>query len=132
MVGVCKPSKRSNLKTFAIGADINVIFNHYLEQKGYANVSPIKAGGVTDYHLEGEYLSITEASETPIYNQILEIEMINLYELCEEVRSFDGTVLDVNTDCVVCTFPDNKLPFEVDEDQRVKGYYHDKEKAVPI
>ena len=40
-------------------------------------------------------------------------------------------MLDVNTDCVVCTFPYNKTPFESDENNMVKGYYFDADKTVP-
>ena len=43
------------------------------------------------------------------------METTNLYELNKEIQKFDGVVLDVNTDCVACTFPYNKSPFEVDE-----------------
>jgi DNA replication protein DnaC len=32
---------------------------------------------------------------------------------------------------VVCTFPYNKLPFEFDENNMVKGYYFDADKTVP-
>ena len=40
-------------------------------------------------------------------------------------------MLDVNTDCAVCTFPYNKLPFEVDENKVVQGYYYDMDKTAP-
>ena len=40
-------------------------------------------------------------------------------------------MLGVNTDCAVCTFPYNKLPFEVDENNVVQGYYYDLEETAP-
>jgi len=43
----------------------------------------------------------------------VELEIINLYELCEEIQRLDGTVLDVNTDCAICTFKNNEFPFTV-------------------
>ena len=52
-----------------------------------------------------------EETETPIYNMILELEIINLYELVKEIKANGGTVLDVNTDCCACVFPDDKFPF---------------------
>ena len=46
-------------------------------------------------------------------------------------NDWGGIVLDVNTDCAVCTFPYNKLPFEVDENNVVQGYYYDLEETAP-
>ena len=130
MIGMYKPSRRENYKSIAISTDRNVIFNHYLENDAEF-VRTFKANGQTYYHLEGKYESITETCETPIYNQVLEMEIINLYELHKEIKKFEGIVLDVNTDCVVCTFPYNKLPFEVDENDMIKGYYFDADNKTP-
>ena len=68
-------------------------------------------------------------SQSPIYNQILELENINLYELTLEVKKKGGTVLDLNTDCVVCEFA--KFPFKLDDMNNMIGYYHDQEQLVP-
>ena len=40
-------------------------------------------------------------------------------------------MLDVNTDCAVCVFPDNKLPFRCERQHVVKGYYYDFDGKVP-
>ena len=61
---------------------------------------------------------------------VIELEIINLYELYKEINNKGGTILDVNTDCCVCTFKDNKVPFELDDTGNIKGYYHDKEEKV--
>ena len=50
-----------------------------------------------------------EESETPVYNMVLELENINLYEVSLEIKRKGGTVQDLNTDCVVCEF--EKFPF---------------------
>ena len=42
---------------------------------------------------------------------ILELEIINLYELVKEIKSHGGTVLDVSADYCACVFPDDNLPF---------------------
>ena len=81
--------------------------------------------------METEYSAKTEASETPSYNQILELEIINLHQLHEEIKRLSGVVLDVNTDGAVCTFPYNKLPFEINENDVVQGYYYDLEETAP-
>ena len=70
-----------------------------------------------------------EESETPIYIMILELENINLYDLTLEITRKGGTVLDLNTDCVVCGF--GKFPFKLDEHNHIIGYYHDQEHLNP-
>jgi len=71
----------------------------------------------------------TEESETPIYNMVLELGNINLYELSLEIEKKGGVVLDLNTDCIVCEF--EKFPFKLDEYNNIIGYYHDKEHLNP-
>ncbi len=61
---------------------------------------------------------------------ILELEIINLYELVKEVKSHGGTVLDVNTDCCACVFPDDKFPFALNGNN-LEGYYYDDAKTMP-
>ena len=70
-----------------------------------------------------------EESETPIYNMALELEHINLYELTIEIKRSGGIVLDLNTDCVACEF--EKFPFTLDDENNIRGYYHDQEHLVP-
>ena len=70
-----------------------------------------------------------DESETPVYNMVLELENINLYELTLEIKRKGGTVLDLNTDCVVCEF--EKFPRKLDDENNIRGYYHDQEHLVP-
>ena len=130
MIGLFKPSKSDRFKTLAISTDPNVIYHHYLQTKA-CFVDKFAVDDVTYYHLLGKYESKVEESETPLYNMTLELENINLYEMCEEIQRLGGTVLDVNTDCAVCTFKDNKMPFDVGDDNVIRGYHYDTEGAVP-
>ena len=52
-----------------------------------------------------------EESESPIYNMVLELENINLYEFTLHVKKNGGNVLDLNTDCVVCAL---EIPFRTE------------------
>ena len=70
-----------------------------------------------------------EESETQIYNMVFELENINLYELTLEIKRRGGTVLDLNIDCVVCEF--EKFPFKLEDENNMRGYYHDQEHLVP-
>ncbi len=58
-----------------------------------------------------KYYSTNMETESPIYNQILQEEAIEMHKLIKIVESYDGTVLDVNTDAINCVFKNNKLPF---------------------
>ena len=46
------------------------------------------------------------------------------------VKDNKGTVLDVNTDAVVCIFENDELPFQLDG-INIKGFYYDTEKLIP-
>ena len=130
MIGLFKPSKTTHYRTIAISTDPNVIYYHYLSSKA-SFIDTLDVGGRIYYHLLETYDTKTEESETPIYNMTLELENINLYEMCEEIQRLGGTVLDVNTDGAVCVFPKDKVPFKVTRDNIIKGYYYDKEQQVP-
>ena len=73
----------------------------------------------------------SEESETPIYNMAVEMEIINLHELCKEIERLGGNVWDVNNDCAVCTFRNNVFPFTVNSDGNAEGYYFDDDLKVP-
>ena len=60
---------------------------------------------------------------------VLVLENINLYVLTLEIKRMGGIVLDLNTDCVVCEF--EKSPFKLDDENNIRGYYHDQEHLFP-
>ena len=59
-----------------------------------------------------------EESETPVCNMVLELENINLYELTLEIKRKGGTVLDLNTDGVVCEL--EKFPLKLDDNNNMR------------
>ena len=71
-----------------------MIYYHDLLAKA-SFIDTLDVDGTIYYHLLETYDTKTEESETPIYNMTLELENINLYEMCEEIRRLGGTVLDV-------------------------------------
>jgi energy-coupling factor transporter ATP-binding protein EcfA2 len=83
------------------------------------------------------YFTTKQETEAPIYDQILQIEAIELHKLTLIIESKGGLVLDLNTDCVSCCFKDDKLPFDLyDTDSNdvinLKHYYFDKDCKVPM
>ena len=113
MIGSLKPSEKQHFKTICIGKDIATIYYHYLNIKG-SFIESFKIDDITYYHVFERYLIRSEESETPIYNQVIEMEIINLYEMYKLITQNKGEVLDLNTDCCVCTFENDLLPFNLD------------------
>ena len=74
--------------------------------------------------------STQEDTEAPFYHFILQLEQIELHKLHNILVSKDAYILDLNTDCISCVFPDNVNPFEMD-DINLKGYYFDDEEKIP-
>ena len=67
------------------------------------------------------HLTTQEETEAPIYNMVLELEAIELYKLSQIIKSKCGKVLDLVTDCVICQFENDILPFELDG-INIKGF----------
>ena len=124
MIGLLKPRSKEHFQTLAIGTDPNVMFFHYLRSKG-SFMKKFDIEGQVYFHTYEKYFTQSEETETTIYNMVLELENINLFTLCKEIRNKGGQVIDVNTDCAVCTFPNNEFPFSVNDLGNIEGYYHD-------
>ena len=69
-------------------------------------------------------------TESPIYNQILQQEQIELHKLGQLIKAHSGVILDYNTDAINCTFPNNKFPFKLVEDIQLNGHYWDRSNKV--
>ena len=59
-------------------------------------------------------------TEAPIYEQIMQLEAIELHKLKLIIESHSGNILDLCTDKIICNFPDNIFPFEFDENYNSK------------
>ena len=131
MVGCFKPKLRENWKTCLINTDRHVAFNHYLK----SNACHIDARDINDftyYQVYEQFLTTREETEAPIYQMILEQKAIELHKLMMIVESKQGVVLDLNTDCVSCVFPNDVLPFEImDDGINIKNYYYGDNNELP-
>jgi hypothetical protein len=75
------------------------------------------------YHVFKKHQSQRLETKANIYNQIVQQENIELHKLSQIIQSKDGRVLDLMTDAITCTFPDDILPFEVKDDEiSIVGY----------
>ena len=131
MIGMFKPKARENWTSILITDQANIAFHHYMDKKGcFISSRPI--GDKTFYQVYNKYMTDKDETEATIYNQILELEAIELHKLMTIIREKNGIVLDVATDCVSCVFPDNINPFTVASDGiNIEGYYYDELKTAP-
>ena len=131
MIGNFKPNvnKRANWKSMCITSDSCESFQNYINNDG-CFIHMMNINDKKYYHVLKQFNKTNMETESPIYNQILQEEQIELHKLIKLVESKGGTVLDVNTDAVSCIFPDNKLPFKIVEDIQLRDQYWDKKRTV--
>ena len=121
MIGQFNPKTKEHWKSLCITPDANNAFYHYLSKKGCFVDNLVV--DESNYHLVYDKFTTThEETEAPIYEMILELEAIELHKLAEIIKSKDGKVLDLITDCVVCQFPDNVCPFSSQDGLNLDGF----------
>jgi len=131
MIGNFKPNRTKNERWFSgvFTSQSTEAFNSYLINKScFIDVKTIN--DVRYYHTFNKSYSTNIETESPIYNQILQQEQIELHKLGELIKSNGGTILDYNTDAINCIFPDNKFPFQLVETIQLNNHYWDKENKV--
>ena len=131
MIGRFKPNLNKNVqwKSVCITSSTCEAYEQFLQNKG-CFIEVIKINDVKYFHVYKEIFKTNIETEKPIYDQILDLEAIALYELSKLIKSKGGEVLDLNTDCISCSFPNDVLPFELDG-KNIKGYYFDDVNKVP-
>jgi len=133
MIGGFKPNLNKNIKWLSVCITANSCeaYNQYLQNKG-CFIEVITINEVKFFHVYKELESTNIETEKPIYDQILDLEAIALHKLSTLIKSKGGIVLDLNTDCISCTFPNDVFPFELIDEKNIEGYYYDDENKVPM
>ena len=129
MIGMFKPKERENWKSLLISSDASTAFYHYLK-KNAAFIDTRIINGKHYHQVFESFITNKLEAEAPIYNQVLDLEAIELHKLITIIKDNKGIVLDLNTDAVNCVFPHN-LPFTMDEKNNITGFYYDEEKTQP-
>ena len=128
MIGCFKPSAKENWKSLAITRSSNEAYNQFVSLNGsFIQIHDIE--GENFYQIFNTYMTEKDETESAIYNQILQSEAIELHKLGQIIKANGGTILDLNTDCISCIFQGNDLPFELEDDVNVKGFYYDEAKT---
>lgn len=75
------------------------------------------------YHMFEDMVKINMETDSPIYNQIVQVENIMMHELKIIIEKKGGNVVSINTDCCYCEFP-NEFPLTMAQDGiNIEGYY---------
>ena len=129
MIGCFKPSAKENWTSLSITRSANEAYNQFLALKGsFIQVHDIE--GENFYQVFNTYMTEQDETEAAIYNQILQIEATELHKLGEIIKANSGTILDLNTDCISCVFKNDVLPFDLENDVNLKGFYYDEAKTI--
>ena len=130
MIGCFKPKVRENWKSIGMTSSANEAYNLFLAHN--SNFIDVRTIDNMDYYnVYNKYLTQKDESEAPIYHQIVELEAIELHKLAQLVENNNGFVLDLNTDCVSCVFPNDVFPFQMEDEANINGYYYDDAKTLP-
>jgi DNA replication protein DnaC len=110
-----------------LSTNYNNMFYHHLTHDG-THIHTKQIGDRYYYQGFQKYYYNKEETESPLYNMILEKEAIELHKLTNIIKQHGGTILDLNTDSVSCTFPNNVIPFqttELDDKIMINDYFFD-------
>ena len=122
--------KHETWKSISFTSNSCDAFNSYIKYNG--SFIEVKYIENTKYYHTFEKIYKTDLeTESPIYNQIINQEQIELYKLSKLVESHGGIVLDYNTDAINCIFENNEFPFELVDDIQLNGYYWDSKNEIP-
>jgi ABC-type uncharacterized transport system fused permease/ATPase subunit len=131
MIGAFKPNLNKHSKwssTIVTKCKLEAL-NHAIE-KDESFIDTVWYDDQEFYHVLSPHKVSNVETERPLYDQIVQQEIIELHKLQSLIESKGGKVTDLNTDAITCTFEDNKLPFELSDGKNIDGYYWDDEKTI--
>ena len=130
MIGNFKPKPRESWRSQLITTNPNEAFHYYLQYKG-AFIDVRTINDKKYYQIYSTSITSKEETDAPIYNQILDIEAMELHKLKCIIESKNGVCLDLKTDCITCMFENDIFPFEMMDDINLSGYYYDDDNKMP-
>ena len=131
MVGCFKPKPREQWNTVHFTTNPNEAFNYFLNYKDHSSsfIDIRQINDIDYYQVYDKYITVREETDAILYQQVLEEEAIELYKLSRVIQKKNGYILDLKTDCVVCAFKDDVLPFKINN-KNIEGFYYDVESTV--
>jgi hypothetical protein len=133
LIGGFKPFVDRNIKwkSICITSKSTEAYEFYLKCDGCFIKTIQTEKGEIYYHVFKKCIKTNIETEQPIYDQILDIEAIELHKLSRIIEKNGGTCLDLKTDAITCIFENNEFPFELIDDINLDGYYWDNKNKLP-
>ena len=107
--------KHENWKSMLITETSTEAMQQYIENDAHF-IDVLTIDKKDYYHVFKKYDTHNLESKANIYHQIVQQENIELHKLSKIIEAKGGRVLDLMTDAITCTFPNNELPFDIEED----------------
>ena len=116
--------KRENWSSLCITKCSTEAMNYYIENDSHF-IDVMTINDQNYYHVYKMYESIQIETKRNIYNHVIHQQNINLHMLAKLIESKGGQIVDLISDAITCTFPNDELPFELETDGlNIKGYYY--------
>ena len=130
-IGALKPNANKNrsYKTICIQRNSFNAYELYVKNEG-CFIEQYEINNEKFYHVYKNIECSKVESEAPIYNQIMQMENIEMHKLKTLIESEGGNVLDINTDSVTCEF--TKFPWIVNDDSNINDFQFEDNKYTPI
>ncbi len=127
MIGAFNINVDKNINSSTLGV-IKNCYDAYLEHLNSPNtfINCFEINDEKYYHMYKDIKTLKYETESPIYNQIVQIENILIHKLKVLIESKNGVVIDLNTDACTCIFSDDKFPFKMLDNENLDGYFYDK------
>ena len=101
--------------------------NYLLNEGSFINIKQTKDS--VFYQVFAESISLNIETEKPIYNQILDLEAIEMHRLKCIIEKKGGEILEYKTDAI--RYSIKEFPFQLIDDKNILGYYWDEAKKSP-
>ena len=130
LIGSFQPNLTRNQKWKSICIQKNSYnaYEHYVKNDG-CFIETFDINDETYYHCYNKEAITKLETEAPIYNQIVQMESIELYKLKMLIEKNGGCVLDVNTDSVTCEF--DIFPWTINNDSNIIDFHYDDKTYSP-
>jgi hypothetical protein len=111
--------------------DSHEAFSYYYKYNG-SFVSNFEVNNENYFSIYKNNVNFKLETESPIYNQIVQMEAIELHKLTLLIQQNKGEILDLNTDAVTCgydgdvnkilnvKYPDNNLMYRIEKKKRLE------------
>jgi Zn finger protein HypA/HybF involved in hydrogenase expression len=130
-IGALKPNANKNrsYKTICIQRNRFNAYELYVKNEG-CFIESFEINNERFYHVYKNIESERIESEAPIYNQIIQMENIEMHKLKILIESEGGNVLDINTDSITCEF--TKFPWSINDDSNINNFQFEDKKYTPV